>query len=80
LLLDAGQGENSADRFKIATCMTIFFYTVKNVDAYITRSYEHTYAQPISMSTSKKLSRFDLKIYKVGYKKRFAVDGDVTSH
>jgi hypothetical protein len=46
----------------------------------ITHSYEHTYAHPTSMSTSKRLNRLDLEIHKVDHQERFAVDGDVASY
>jgi hypothetical protein len=42
--------------------------------------YEYMYVYTIFMSTFKKLSRFDLKIYKVGHKKRLAIDRDIISH
>jgi hypothetical protein len=38
------------------------------------------YAYPISMSTSERLSRLDLEIYKVDHQKRLAVVGDAVSH
>jgi hypothetical protein len=37
--------------------------------------YEHTHAHPISISTSERLSRFDLEIYKIGHQELLAVDG-----
>jgi hypothetical protein len=40
-----------------------------------THTYKHTYTHTISMSTSKILSRFDLKIYKVDHQKYLIVDG-----
>jgi hypothetical protein len=46
----------------------------------ITYPYEHTYVHPISMSIFKRLTQFDLEIYKVGHQEHFAVDGDVSSH
>jgi hypothetical protein len=45
-----------------------------------TYSYEHMYAHSTPMSTSERLSRFDLEIHKIGYQERLAVDGDVASH
>jgi hypothetical protein len=42
-----------------------------------TYSYEYIRAHLISMSTSEKLSRFDLKIHEVGHEECFAVDEDV---
>jgi hypothetical protein len=42
-----------------------------------THSYKYIRAHLISMSTSEKLSRFDLKIHEVGHEKCFAVDEDV---
>jgi hypothetical protein len=38
----------------------------------------HVYSIP--MSTSEKLSRFDLKIHEFGHQERIAVDRDVASH
>jgi hypothetical protein len=35
------------------------------------------YVYPISMATSKRLSRLDFKIYEVDHQKRLAIDGDV---
>jgi hypothetical protein len=42
--------------------------------------YEYTHAHPITMSTSKKLSQFDLKIHEVAHQERIAIDGDVVCH
>jgi hypothetical protein len=42
--------------------------------------YEYTDAHLISMSTSERLNRLDLKIHKVSYQKRLAVDENVVSH
>jgi hypothetical protein len=38
-----------------------------------------THTHPIPMSTSEKLSRFDLKIHEIGHQERLAVNDDVTS-
>jgi phosphatidylserine synthase len=38
------------------------------------------YVYPISMSTSLRLSRFNLKIYEVGHQEYIGVDRDVASH
>jgi hypothetical protein len=38
------------------------------------------YVHHISMSTSEKLSRLDIEIYKVGHQERLTVDKDVVSH
>jgi hypothetical protein len=54
-----------------------------NADSYIcisTQPYEHMHAYPTSMSTSKKLSQFDLKIHEVSHQERLPVDGDIASH
>jgi hypothetical protein len=45
-----------------------------------THLYEHTYAHPTNMSTSKRLSRLDLEIHEVGHQERLAVGGDAASH
>jgi hypothetical protein len=45
-----------------------------------THPYEHTYVHSTPMSTSERLSRFDLEIHEVGHQERLAVDGDVASH
>jgi hypothetical protein len=45
-----------------------------------THYYEHMHAHPTPMSTSERLSRFDLKIHEVGHQKCSAVDGDVAPH
>jgi hypothetical protein len=39
-----------------------------------TYPYEYTHAHPTLMSTSEKLSRFDLKIHEVGHQDRITVD------
>jgi hypothetical protein len=67
------------------TCIYLFFVEKYSTNAdihtcAITHSYEHTYAHPISMSTSKRLNRLDLEIHKVDHQERFAVDGDVASY
>jgi hypothetical protein len=41
--------------------------------------YEHMHAHPTPMSTSERLSQFDLEIHKVGHQVRLAVDRDVIS-
>jgi hypothetical protein len=38
------------------------------------------YTHPILMSTSERLSQFDLEIHEVGHQEHLTVDGDVTSH
>jgi hypothetical protein len=43
-------------------------------------SYKHMYTHPIPMSTSERLSRLDLEIYKVGHEEHLIVVGDVASH
>jgi hypothetical protein len=45
-----------------------------------THSYEHTHTHPTRMSTSERLSRFNLEIHEVGHQERLAVNGDVVSH
>jgi hypothetical protein len=42
--------------------------------------YEYTHAHLISMSTSERLNRLDLKIHEVSHQKRLAVDKNVASH
>jgi hypothetical protein len=42
--------------------------------------YEHTYTQPIPMSTSERLSQLDLKIHEVDYQERIIINEDITSH
>jgi hypothetical protein len=46
----------------------------------ITHSYEYTHAHPILMSTSERLSRFNLEIYEVGHQECLTVDRDVAFH
>jgi hypothetical protein len=41
--------------------------------------YEHTYVYPISMSTFKILSWFDVKIHEVSHKKHLVIDRDIAS-
>jgi hypothetical protein len=45
-----------------------------------TYPYEHTHTYPTPMSTSERLSQFDLEIYEVGHQEHIIVDGDVASH
>jgi hypothetical protein len=45
-----------------------------------THHYKYMHAHPTSISTSERLSRFDLEIHKVGHQKHLIVDGDVASH
>jgi hypothetical protein len=40
----------------------------------------NTHAHPTPMSTSERLSRFDLKIYEVGHQQHIDVDEDIASH
>jgi hypothetical protein len=42
--------------------------------------YKYTYVHPIPISTSKRLSRLDFKIYEVNYQECLAVNEDVVSH
>jgi hypothetical protein len=42
--------------------------------------YEYMYAHSISISTFKRLSRFDLEIHKVGHQEHIAIDNDIGSH
>jgi hypothetical protein len=42
--------------------------------------YEHMYAHHIPMSISKRLSRLDLQIHKIGHQEHITVDRDVVSH
>jgi hypothetical protein len=54
-----------------------------NVDTHIrtiTHPYKHTHAHPTPMSTTERLSRLDLEIYKVGQQECLAVDEDIVSH
>jgi hypothetical protein len=46
----------------------------------ITHLYKYICAHPISMSTFKRLSQFDLEIHKVGHQERIAIDDDIGSH
>jgi hypothetical protein len=43
-----------------------------------TQFYEHTHVHLTPMSTSERLSRFDLKIHEVSHQELLTVDGDVT--
>jgi hypothetical protein len=45
-----------------------------------THPYEHRHVHPTLMSTFKRLSRLDLKIYEVGHQDRIAINEDVASH
>jgi hypothetical protein len=45
-----------------------------------THPYEHTHTHPTLMSTSERLSQFNLEIHEVGHQERLAVNGDVVSH
>jgi hypothetical protein len=45
-----------------------------------THSYERMHVHLTPMSTSERLSQFDLEIYEVGYKERLAANGGVASH
>jgi hypothetical protein len=45
-----------------------------------THPYEHTHVYSTPISTSERLSRFDLKIHEVGHQERIAIDGDVASY
>jgi hypothetical protein len=40
-----------------------------------THLYEHIHAHSIPMSTSERLSRLDLEIYKIDYQEHIAIDG-----
>jgi hypothetical protein len=40
-----------------------------------THPYAHTHAYPTPMSTSERLSRFDLEIHEIGHQERLTVDG-----
>jgi hypothetical protein len=54
-----------------------------NIDTHThmsTHPYKYMHAHPIHMSTSERLSRFDLGIHKVDHQERLVVDGDVVSH
>jgi hypothetical protein len=42
--------------------------------------YLYMYIHIISMSTFKRLNRFDFEIHKVGHQERLTVDGDDVSH
>jgi hypothetical protein len=39
-----------------------------------------TFKNPTPISTSERLSRFDLEIHEVGYQERLIVNGDVASY
>jgi hypothetical protein len=66
--------------------MAYLFFVEKysiNVDTHTcmnTYLYEHTHTHSNPMSTSERLSRFDLEIHEVGHQERLTVDGDVASH
>jgi hypothetical protein len=42
--------------------------------------YEHTHVHSTLMSTSERLSRFDIEIHEVGHQERLVIDGDAASH
>jgi hypothetical protein len=63
----------------------IFFFEKHstNVDTHTrmsTHPYEYTHAHSTPMSTSKRLSRLDLKINEFGHQECFSVNGAVASH
>jgi hypothetical protein len=45
-----------------------------------THPYEHMHTYFTLMSTSERLSRFDLEIHEVGHQERITIDGDVVPH
>jgi hypothetical protein len=45
-----------------------------------THPYEHMHTHPTPMSTSERLSRFDLEIHEVDHQERLTVNEDVASH
>jgi hypothetical protein len=45
-----------------------------------THPYEHMRVHPTPMSTSERLSRFNLEIYEVSHQERLVVDNDAVSH
>jgi hypothetical protein len=45
-----------------------------------TYPYEYTHVHSIHMSTSERLSQFDLEIHEVDHKERLTVDEDITFH
>jgi hypothetical protein len=45
-----------------------------------THSYEYMYVYLILIIIFKRLSRFDLEIYKVDHQERLTIDGDIISH
>jgi hypothetical protein len=55
-----------------------FFLYSTNIDSIY--HYKHTYVHPTSMITSRRLSRFYLKIYEVGQQKHLTIDGNVACH
>jgi hypothetical protein len=63
-----------------------YFFFLKhiiNVDIHTRMSsypYEHMHARPTPMSTSERLSWFDLEIHKVSHQERLAIDEDVSFH
>jgi hypothetical protein len=59
-----------------------FLYTI-NIGTHICMNihlYKYMYIHLIPMSSSKRLSWFNLKIHEVGHQKRLTIDGDNTSH
>jgi hypothetical protein len=57
------------------------FRNTTNLNTYTrTNTHQYMYAHTTPMNTSKRLSRFDLEIYKVGHQERLAVNEDVVSH
>jgi hypothetical protein len=70
--------------FKYFGTFKIFFEKHNtNINAYTrtsTHPYEYKHTHPTPMSTSKKLSRFNLEIHKVSHQEHLTVDGDIVFH
>jgi hypothetical protein len=73
--------EDNPAIFSVSQSKYLFYKHNRNIDTCMsTHPCEYIHAYPTPMSTSERLSRFDLKIHEVGHQKCSAVDGDVASH
>jgi fucokinase len=68
---------------QVSSCFLAYLKHSINTDTYTrtgTHPYEHMHAHITPMSTSERLSRFDLEIHEVGHQEHLDVDGDVVFH
>jgi hypothetical protein len=71
-------------RYFFLRCADFFFEKYStNIDTHTrtsTQPYKHMHAHPTSMSTSERLSWFDLKIHEIDYQECLTIDEYVVSH